>query len=225
MGTLINVGAIILGSLIGFLVKGRFPEKLGETVMHGVGLMVLLLGLQMALETKQPLAVLLSLVLGGMVGELLDLEGGLERFSRQVEARLAAGQDGFARGFVAASLLYCVGPMAIMGSFESGLAGNHAILINKAFLDGISSIALSASLGLGVVFSSVPVLLYQGALTLLAGAVKQVLTQPVIAEMTATGGLLIMAIGFNMLRMVKIRVANLLPALGVIILLVLAAGR
>ncbi len=213
MGTIINAGTIILGGVLGLFLKGRLSERVNATIMQGVGLVILLIGLDMARQTQNAIIVLISLVVGGIIGETLNLEGRFESWSNRLQARFARGESTFSRGFVAASLLFCVGPMAIMGAFDDGLRGNYQVLVNKAALDGISSIALAASLGFGVVFSSIPVFLYQGSLTLLAVTIRPIMTPLAIAEMTATGGLMIVALALNMLKMPKIKVTNFLPAL------------
>lgn len=213
MGTIINAGTIILGGVLGLFLKGRLSERVNATIMQGVGLVILLIGLDMARQTQNAIIVLISLVVGGIIGETLNLEGRFESWSNRLQARFVRGESTFSRGFVAASLLFCVGPMAIMGAFDDGLRGNYQVLVNKAALDGISSIALAASLGFGVVFSSIPVFLYQGSLTLLAATIRPIMTPLAIAEMTATGGLMIVALALNMLKMPKIKVTNFLPAL------------
>lgn len=220
-GTIINAGAIVIGGLIGLSIGGRFPVTMVNGIMHGVSLVVLIVGLQMALQTGNAIIVLLSVVLGGIIGESLLLEDRFNQLSRRLEERYARGGEGqFTRGFVAASLLYCIGPMAITGAFQNGLLGDYSILLTKSFLDGISAVALAAGLGYGVVFSAVPVLLYQGTLAFGAIWVKPLLSPGVVTEMTATGGVLILGIGLSMLEIKKLRIANFLPALGVVIPLV-----
>lgn len=220
-GTLINGAAVAVGGLFGLAVGGRLSGSLVESIMHGVSLSVLLIGLEMGLQTKNAVVVLLSVVIGGIIGETAKIEERFNRLSRRVEERYTKGGDGtFARGFVTASLLYCVGPMAITGAFQNGLLGQYSILATKSFLDGISAVALAAGLGHGVIFSAIPVLLYQGALSLAAIWVKPWLSPAVITEMTATGGVLIVAISLNMLEIKRLRVANFLPALAIVIPLV-----
>jgi hypothetical protein len=220
-GTLINGAAVVLGGLVGLALGGRLPGTLVESIMHGVSLSVLLVGLEMGLRTKNAVIVLLSVVVGGIIGEWARIEERFNRLSRRVEERYTRSGDGkFARGFVTASLLYCVGPMAITGAFQNGLLGESSILVTKSFLDGISAVALAAGLGYGVIFSAIPVLLYQGALSFGAIWLKPLLSTAVVTEMTATGGVLIVAISLSMLEIKKLRVANFLPALAVVIPLV-----
>lgn len=214
LGTIVNAAAILIGGLAGLLVKGGLPERFAQTVMQGVALCVLLIGVSGALEGMPHLmAVILYMVLGALIGEGLKIEEGLERFGKRVEEKFSKGDSQFTKGFVTSSLLFCVGAMAIMGSFESGLKGSHDILYSKSILDGIAALIFASTLGVGVLFSAASVLIYQGAITLLSGALSSVLTDLVIVQMSAVGGLLIMALGLNMLLSSKLKVGNLLPAI------------
>ena len=218
-GTIVNVIAVIAGSLLGLFLKGKFPERLKEIIMQGLGLATCLIGIQMALESKNILIVIFSLVIGGICGELIDIEKRLNEIGNFLQRRLAREDDLFIQGFVQASLVFCVGAMAIMGSIQDGINNDPTILYNKSILDGFASIAFAAPTGIGVLFSTIPVLLYQGGISLLAGVVAKYLTEAMIVEMTATGGLLILAIGLNLLKIGKVKVGNLLPALIFAILL------
>ncbi|MGB9791991.1 MAG: DUF554 domain-containing protein [Thermacetogeniaceae bacterium] len=219
LGTVVNAVAVILGALFGNFLKGGFPEKFRVTVMQGVSLAVILIGLSMAIKTQSALVVVLSLVVGGVIGEALRIEDRLTGFGRKLEKRFGSSDDSFTKGFVTSSLVFCVGAMAIMGSIESGLTGKHTTLFVKSILDGVTSVVFASSMGIGVAFSAIPIFLYQGSITLAAAYVKSYLTAAVIREMTATGGLLILAIGLNMLTdRVRIKVGNLLPAIFVAIL-------
>lgn len=213
LGTIVNCLAIIAGSMVGLLFKNGIPDRYNQTVMQAVGLAVLLVGLKTAFVSDDLLVIIISLAMGALLGEGVGIEDRLERLGKFLERKFSKGSGGFAQGFVTASLIYCVGSMAIVGSLESGLSGNHATLFAKSCLDGIVSIILSSSLGLGVMFSAVPVLLYQGAITLMASVLKPLLVPAVIAQMSGVGGLLILGIGMNMLREKKIRVGNMLPAI------------
>jgi uncharacterized protein len=213
LGTIVNCLAIIAGSLVGLLFKNGIPDRYNQTVMQAVGLAVLLVGLKTAIVSDDLLVIIISLAMGALLGEWIGIEDRLERLGNFLEKKFSKGSGGFAQGFVTASLIYCVGSMAIVGSLESGLSGNHATLFAKSCLDGIVSIILSSSLGLGVLFSAVPVLLYQGSITLLASVLKPLLVPAVIAQMSGVGGLLILGIGMNMLREKKIKVGNMLPAI------------
>lgn len=226
LGTVVNAVAVILGALFGNFLKGGFPEKFRVTVMQGVSLAVILIGLSMAIKTQSALIVVLSLVVGGLIGEALRIEDRLTGLGRKLEKRFGGSDDSFTKGFVTSSLVFCVGAMAIMGSIESGLTGEHTTLFIKSILDGVTSVVFASSMGIGVAFSAVPIFLYQGSITLAAAYVKPYLTAAVIREMTATGGLLILAIGLNMLTdRIRIKVGNLLPAIFIAILFAVLFAR
>ena len=214
-GTIVNVVAIFLGCSLGFILKSKFPEKIGKIVMQALGLASLLIGIQMALKTDNILLVIFSLVIGGVIGEMIGIEEGLERFGERVKLKFTsnATSERFVEGFVTASLLYCVGSMAIMGALKEGLSGNPDILYTKSLLDGLTSIAFTAAMGIGVLFSVIPVFLYQGGITLLAQLIKDFLSPEIINEMTAVGGILILGIGFGLLEIKKIKIGNLLPSI------------
>lgn len=220
LGTLVNVAVIIVGSLIGIALKKGIPESYKETILQGIGLAVLLIGFKMALKANNELIVILALVLGGLIGEIMRLNYHLDKFGELLQRRIGSKEGDFVKGFVSSSLIFCVGAMAIIGAIESGLLGDHKILFVKSALDGITSIILSSSLGIGVMFSALPVLVYQGSITLLASGLKEILIEPVINYMTATGGILIVGIGLNVLGIKNINAANLLPAIFIVIALV-----
>ncbi|WP_407306062.1 DUF554 domain-containing protein [Desulfosporosinus sp. SB140] len=215
LGTIVNTIAIVIGGFTGLLFGQALPEKMKSTVIQGIGLVVLLIGGSMALQTKNSLVIIASLVIGGIIGEWIDIELRLKEFGQWLENKFAKNGEktGFTKAFVTASLIYCVGAMAIMGSLESGLKGNHNILFAKSMLDGISAIVFASSMGIGVVASAAPVFLYQGAITLGAGLLQGILSGPVIGEMGATGGLLIVGIGINILEIKEVKVGNLLPGI------------
>lgn len=221
LGTIVNVAAIVAGAILGRLLGKGISEGVKDTVMQGLGLGVLLVGITMAMETNKIIVVLMSLLLGAVIGELVGIERILEAWGSALENKVSAGGAGgdIARGFVTATLIYCVGAMAIMGALESGLTGNHDTLYAKALLDGVMSVVLASTMGIGVAFSALPVLLYQGSITLLAKWAAQFLTDPIVAEMTSVGGLLIVGIGLNILEIKTIRVGNLLPAVLVVLIL------
>ena len=181
--------------------------------MQGIGMYVILIGLSGAIGTSDTMCVIISVVLGGLLGAAVNVEKRLENLGNLTQQKLARGGDGFARGFVTASLVYCVGAMAIMGALDSGLKSDHATLIAKSALDGISAIIFASTLGPGVALSALTVLIYQGSITLMAGWLKPLLTDVIITEMSAVGGLLIVGIGLNMLFDKHIAVGNLLPAI------------
>jgi len=222
LGTIVNTVAIILGAALGKWAGSALKEEMQKVVMQAIGLGVILIGLDMALTTDNILVVLVSLVLGGIIGELVALETQLEKMGQAMERLVAngRGETTFVKGFVSASLLYCVGAMAIMGALESGLTGQHTTLFAKSLLDGVSAVILASSLGWGVAFSALSVLVYQGSITLLAKWLGAFLTEAVVTEMTAVGGLLIFAIGLDLLSIKKLKVGNLLPAVFVAMALV-----
>lgn len=214
-GTIVNVVAIFLGCSVGLILKSKFPEKIEKIIMQALGLASLLIGMQMAIKADNILLVIFSLVIGGVIGEIIDIEAGLERFGERIKRKFKSNNtpERFVEGFLTASLLYCVGSMAIMGAIKEGLSGNPDILYAKSLLDGITSIAFTAVMGIGVLFSAIPVFLYQGGITLLARTIKDFLSPKIINEMTAVGGILIWGIGFGLLGIKKIKVGNLLPAI------------
>ena len=216
LGVLVNAAAILFGSLIGLLLRRGVSEKISTAVMTGIGLCVAVIGLDGALKTENSLILILSITCGAVVGTLLDLDALLQRFGLWVQNKLGgkaeAGKHGIAEGFVGGTLLYCVGAMAIVGSLNSGLLGDHSMLYTKSMLDGISSVMLAVSLGAGVALSSASVLVYQGAIVLLSGLLRPLLTDACITEIGAAGSLLIVVIGTNTIGVTKIKAANFLPA-------------
>lgn len=210
-GTAVNAAAIVIGSVVGLKAGHLIPTRVRGTVMAGVGLAVLLIGCQLALKSREPMIIIGCLIGGGIIGELLRIEERLEKLGNWIGDRFQ-GSGQVAEGFVTASLLFCVGAMAIMGSLQDGLGSRPEILYAKAALDGITSVALASTLGVGVLFSSLAVFVYQGAITLSATLAQQLMTPAVVQEMNAVGGLLIFAIGLDLLGMKRVPVGNLLPA-------------
>ena len=215
IGTLINAVVIILGTAIGLLLRKGIPERLRETVVFGQGLCVILIGMSSALKTTDVTGVIICMVIGSLLGAAVNIEGRLDSLGKAIEKRLSPdGATGsIAKGFVTASLVFCVGAMAIVGAMDSGLRGDHSTLIAKSILDGVFAIFLTSSLGVGVGLSAVAVLVYQGAIALLAGWIEPLLTEAIITEMSAVGGLLITGIGLNMVYDKHIPVGNMLPAI------------
>lgn len=217
-GTLINTGAILVGSLIGIFLGSRLPERLRQTVIQGIGLVVLALGFHMFLETKNPLIVLASVLLGILLGEWWHVEEGVENLGKWIEKiaikNLKLKRGRFLEGFLTTSLLYCTGPLAILGALQDGLTGDYNILAAKSMMDGFASIAFSSTLGIGVLFSSLPILVYQGSISMLAAQVQPLITPEMINEMTATGGVLMIALAISsVLEIRRIRIGSFLPAL------------
>lgn len=212
LGTIVNSLSIIIGSLIGIGIKRGIKEEYKSTIMDGIGLTVIIIGIMGSIKSDNIILLIGSIVLGSIIGEALRIETKLNNLGDSLESKFGGDDSNFSRGFVTASLVYCVGAMAIVGSLESGIAGNHETLFAKSILDGISSIIFASTLGIGVAFSAIPVAIYQGGITILANSVKDLLTPMVINEMSAVGGILIMAIGINILNIKKIKVGNMLPA-------------
>lgn len=225
LGTIVNAVAIVAGGLVGVLLKGGLPEKVSQSIMQGMGLCIILIGMSGALEgTPYLMEIIFFIVIGTIIGEVIDIEKRLERLGDHLQAKYASEGSTFSKGFVTASLLYCVGAMAIMGALESGLNGNHEILFAKSILDGIISIIFASTLGVGVIFSAVTVFVYEGTITLAAGGLKQLLTDPVVTQMSATGGLLILGLGISMLGNIKLKIGNMLPSVLLPILYALIKG-
>lgn len=213
LGTIVNSVVIILGSIFGIIIKQGIKDHYKKTIMDGVGLSVTIIGIIGAIKTENTILVIISVVLGSLIGEIIGVEKKLNSLGDKMEKRFGKGDSNFSKGFVTASLVYCVGAMAIVGSLESGLLNDHNTLFAKSILDGISSIIFASTLGIGVAFSAIAVLIYQGLITILATYLKDLLTPEVILEMSAVGGILIMAIGINILELKKIKVGNMLPAI------------
>jgi len=219
-GSVANALMIICGTLAGLLLRKHLPKKLLELPVQGLALYVIALGLAMAIKSQHSLVVVASIAIGSVIGELLDIEGLFKKLGDSVEKRFGDSAQGFSVAFVTTSLLYCCGSMAVLGSFEEGLGGYPTTLLTKGLIDGFVSVAMAASLGFGVIFSSISVLVYQGVLTIAAGALQPFMSATAVTEMSATGGIMLMAIGLGMLKLVKIRVMNMLPGLVVAVVLV-----
>lgn len=218
-GTLINVATVLIGGALGLVFGARLPERVRHTVLAGLGLFTAAFGVMLFLDTGNPLIVVASLLFGGLLGEWWDIEAGLARLGGWLEARAnragaEADSAGFIRGFLTASLLFCIGPMTILGAIQDGLTGDYELLAVKSVLDGFAALAFASTLGVGVLFSVLVILTYQGALTLLAGQAQAMLTEPMILEMTAVGGIVILGLAISSLLEIRpIRTGNLLPAL------------
>lgn len=223
VGTLLNIATVLAGGTLGTFLGARLPARMRETVMSGLGLVTLLIGISMAIKTKEPLVVMGSILLGGVLGEWWHIEDGLEATGRWLEQRFgrpeeAAAGRSITRAFVTASLVFCVGPMTVLGSVLDGLTGDFNLLAIKSLLDGFASLAFGASLGPGVLFSTLTILVYQGGLSLAARLLGSSLAgisaqTPAVVEMSATGGVLIIGIGLLLLDLKRIRLANFLPAI------------
>lgn len=220
-GTVINALLIIIGAIIGRFLH-NIPERMKETVMYGIGLAVAVIGIQMTFASTQILIVIISIVAGAVLGEWIDLDEKVNRLGHWIEKKMPKSSKGpgIAQGFVTATLIFVVGSMAIIGAIDSGLRNDHDVLVMKGIIDGFTSIILSSTLGIGVAFAAVPVFLYQGLITLFSTQISKFIPTELldflIAEMTATGGLMILAIGLNLIGITKIRVANLIPGIAVV---------
>ena len=226
-GTIINVVAIIVGSLIGIFFGARLSDNLKSTIIAGMGIFLVAMGIQMFLKTENSLIVLGAIIIGTLLGEWWRIEDGLYKLGGFLERKFSQEEEGgsnrFVRGFMTASLLFCIGPVAILGSIQNGLSGNYNLLVVKSVLDGFASIAFASTLGIGVAFSALIILIYQGAITLLAAQLDAIVTPSMMNELTATGGILLIGIGLsNLLEIKKIRVGNMLPGLLVAPLIVWA---
>lgn len=215
IGTFINMASVTIGSLIGLQLQQVFPADVQAIIFQAIGLATLLIGIFMA--TKLPdgyiLILIFSLIIGGVTGELLDLQQGLQHLGDWVKNQFQVGDSQFTEGLITAFLLFCIGSMTMVGAIEEGLRGKRELLMIKSTLDGISSIAFAATYGIGVLFSIVPMLIFQGGLTVLAQKLQYVFTEKIITVLTSVGGLLILGLGFNLLKIAEINIENLLPSL------------
>lgn len=213
IGTFVNVGSIVLGSLIGSLAKKRIPERLTDTIVKGMALCVILVGISGALKYHSIITVVISVALGGIIGELADFDRHLNSLGDKAQKKFAKDDcSTFSQGFVTATMLFAIGSMAIIGSFQDSM-GDHSTLFTKALLDGVIALSLASSLGIGVMLSAVVILVYQGLLTLGASFLAPLVTDTVLSDMTSAGSLLIIATGFNMLKITKIKVINYIIAM------------
>ncbi|MGN1070159.1 MAG: DUF554 domain-containing protein [Candidatus Fimadaptatus sp.] len=219
-GVLTNVAAILVGGGVGLLLGQKVNVRLQKTMTQGLALCILLIGLSGALDGTDTIGAIVCMVLGAIIGEALDIERRLDGLGEWVQRRMKGRGSNVSQGFVTASLLFCVGAMAVVGSLDAGLSGKYDTLFAKSILDGVSALLFATTLGVGVLFSAVPILIYQGAIALLAGLMQPLLSDAVVALMSGTGGLLIAGLGLNMLGIEKIKVGNLLPAIFVPIIYV-----
>ncbi len=218
IATFVNAAAIILGSLMGVLLGRNFPDRVRTIVYQGIGLCVLVIGLDMALQYDNIILVVFSVLLGAVTGELLKLDEKMTSFGNWLKTRIKSKDDRFTDGFVTASLIFCIGSMAILGSIDEGIRGDRTILLTKSILDGFISIPLAATYGIGVLFSALPIILYQGSITIAASQSQAFFSPEIITQITSVGGLLIMGIGLSLLDIKKVNVTNLLPALFYVVL-------
>lgn len=219
IGTLINSLAILLGGIIGMIFHSRLPKKIIKIVFQGLGLVTLFIGFSMAIKSNNYLIIIASIVTGSIIGELIDIEKYINLFASKIKAITKQKNNNFSEGLVTAFLLYCIGSMTILGAIEEGLGNEPNLLLAKSVMDGFSSIALSAAMGIGVIFSIIPLIIYQGGLTLLASFAGDYFSSIIITEMTSVGGILLIGLGISILEIKKIKVINMLPSLIVVVIL------
>ncbi len=228
LATIINAIAVILGTALGLVAKKGLPERAREMTFDATGVISLVIGVSMAVKTEHVLAFAISLIAGGLIGSALGIEDAIKRLGEAIKRRFVRsspegeageGTQGFAYGFLNASVLFCVGAMTIVGSFKAGAEGDYGLILTKSVMDGVVAIMFASAMGIGVGFSALSILVYQGALTLAAAWVKPYVTAPMLAELSAAGGALVMMVGVNLLGLKKIRTGDFLPALAIIVAL------
>ena len=219
IGSLINAAAVIIGGVLGLIIHSRLPKYITRTTFQAIGLFTIVLGVNMAIQTTQYLAMVISLVLGSIIGSALDLQSAVKKIGNYLKQKTKSNNARFSEGFITAFMLYCMGSLTILGAIEEGLGNTPTLLLSKSVLDGFSSIALAASMGAGVIFSAIPLLLYQGGITLVTSFVGQSLSQMVITELSAVGGILLVGLGIDILKIKKIPILNMLPSLIIILLI------
>jgi uncharacterized membrane protein YqgA involved in biofilm formation len=218
-GTFINVAAVIIGSVIGLVFHSRLPKKITITAFHGVGLFTIILGVMMAVKTNNLLIMIFSIVIGAIIGEIVDIDKRINVFGDWLKKKFKTKNERFSEGFITAFLLFCMGSMTILGAFEDGIYGTPNLLVAKSVLDGFSSIVLATTMGIGVLFSFIPLLFFQGGLTLFATNMQSVFTDVMINELTAVGGVILLGLGISILEIKKIRILNMLPSLIIVVIL------
>ena len=212
-GTLLNASTVIIGSLIGLIIRSKLPKRIIKTEFQGVGLFTIILGIIMAIKTTNLLIMIFSIVIGSIIGEIIDIDKWINNFGEWLKNKFKTKNQKFSEGLVTAFLLYCMGSMTILGAIEEGIGGVPNLLVAKSILDGFSSIILAATLGLGVLFSSIPLLIYQGGLTLLASNIQNSLTEIIVNEITAVGGIILLGLGITLLEIKKIKIINMIPSM------------
>jgi uncharacterized membrane protein YqgA involved in biofilm formation len=219
-GTLVNVAAVIVGSGIGLILRRELPEGIKRIIFQGIGLVTLFLGVQMALQTSNIVVLFFSILLGAIIGEMVDIQKRLEKLSDFLKARIRSKEERFTEGILTAFLIFCVGSMTIVGAIQDGLSGDSSILIAKSILDGFVSVSMASALGVGVMFSAVPLFIFQGTITVLALFSRAFFTEILVSQLSAVGGILLLGLGINILEIKEIKVSNLLPALLVVPIIV-----
>ncbi|NLY76566.1 MAG: DUF554 domain-containing protein [Tissierellia bacterium] len=212
LGSIVNAVSIVLGSVLGILINKGIKEEYKKIVMDAVGLTVVIMGITSAIKSENLILVIISMVLGSIIGQAIGIQDKLDKLGNRLEERFGKEESNFSKGFVTASLVYCIGAMAIIGSLESGITGDHSTLFAKSVLDGITAVIFASTLGIGVAFSAASVLIYEGSISILASYLSNLMSDPAITEMSAVGGILITAIGLNVLGIKKVNAGNMLPA-------------
>jgi len=221
LGTIVNTISVMVGSLIGLTLKNRFSQNIKSIVFQAIGLCTLVIGVQMALEVKNILILIFSILIGGIIGELIKLEDRFNNAAKRLESKQKVSDGRFSEGLITAFLIFCMGSMTIVGALDEGLRGNHSILLTKSVLDGFTSLALASTYGIGVFFSAIPLFIFQGGITLLAVLSKEFFTGLLISQLTSVGGTMVIGLGINLLDIKRIKVLNLLPALVIVVILTL----
>lgn len=219
LGTIVNVIAVVAGGSIGLLLNKKLPKRFVTIFFQVVGIFTLFLGFSMALKTSHVLHMIMALIIGAVIGEAFKLEQRMERIGDVLKSTLKIGNEKFTEGLLTAFLLYCMGSLSILGAIEEGMGGSSKLLLIKSLMDGVSSIALASGLGIGVIFSAIPLLIYQGGITLIAMGFGEFFPEVYVVELSAVGGILLIGLGINILEIKKIKVMNMLPALVVIVIL------
>jgi uncharacterized membrane protein YqgA involved in biofilm formation len=229
IGTLVNTGAIIAGSAVGLLIHTRLPQKMINHIFQGIGLFICVIGISMSLKSGNMILIIVSIAAGSLIGQGIDIDKYLRRSADYLQKKgrrnspqntaESAAESQFNEGFITSSVLFCVGSMSILGAIEDGMGQTPNLLLTKSIIDGISSVALASSFGFCIMFSSIPVLIYQGGLTFFAAFVMRYMSEPMIADMTSVGGILLIGLAINILKIKDINVTNMLPALPVAVIL------
>ena len=213
LGAIVNVITIIIGGLLGLICKKGIPQRFQDILIKGMALCVLYIGISGTLQGKSPLVLVISIALGAIIGEVLNLDHNLNRLGNWVQGRFKSQNSPISQGFVTATLLFAVGAMSIVGSLDGGLRGDHSVIYTKSIIDGVMAIILTSQMGFGVMLSAIPIFIYQGGIALLAGVLEPILNDIAVAEMTCSGSVLIMGLGLNMLGITKLKVVNYIPAM------------
>lgn len=218
-GTIVNIGTVVAGSLLGYFFHSKLPQRIVKIIFQAIGLFTIYIGITMTMKTGQILVLIFSMVIGSAVGEWIDLDKRINSFSNWIKLKIKSNNETFSEGMITAFLLFCIGSMTILGAFEEGTQGNSDLLIAKSVMDGFSSLALASALGIGVLFSIIPLLIFQGGLTVLAIWLGNLMPEAVVNEMSAAGGLMLIGLGLSIMEIKKIKVVNMLPALAFAVIL------